>query len=199
MALVADRTKILQFGVNSVGGEPFRGKQALRLDYFDGDEAADAGVVAGRAEEIGFRLVDDPFANGVLVDMSDPVHEEPGLSVLDPKGAAAILPKVELLQPTERFAVFFETLEHPVPAQIHFHFNGLQQCRGSIFLKVAFEIGGRRAVLCAEDKVEVAAHEAPGIEVEALRTDKMVQDIGNYLFVGGPNKQINLIYYIECQ
>src|ERR1700677_2237763 len=123
MTLVADRTKILQFGGNSVSGKPFRGKQALRLDYFDGDEAADAGVLAGRTEEIAFRLVDDPFANGILVDMSDPVHEEPWLSIFDPKGAAAILPKMELLQPPERFAVFLETLEHPIPAQVHFHFN----------------------------------------------------------------------------
>jgi hypothetical protein len=47
--------------------------------------------------------------------------------------------------------------------------------------------------------VEVAAHEAPGIEVKALGADKMVQGIGDHLFVGGTNKQINLVYYIECQ
>lgn len=199
MALVADRTKILQFGGNSVGGESFPGKQALRLDYFDGDEPADAGVIAGRAEEIGFGVVDDPFANGVLVDMSDPVHKEPGLSVLDPKGAAAILPKLVFLQPPEGFTIFFETLEHPIAAQVHFDFDGFQQCGGGIFFKVPFEPGGRCTVLCPEHEVQVAAHETPGIKVEALHADNMVQGIGNCLFVSGPYEQIDLIYYIECQ
>lgn len=171
----------------------------MGLDHFDGYEAADARIIAGGAEEIGFRLVDDPFADGVLMDMGDPVHQEARLVVFDPKRAAAVLPKMIFLQEPEGFTVFFEAPEHPIPAKVHFHFDGFQQCRGSIFFEVALEIGGRCSVPRPKHKVKMAAHQAPGIQVQALRTDKMVQGIGNRLFIGGPNKQIDLIYYVECQ
>jgi len=183
----------------SVGRKPFHGYQALGLDHFDGDEAVDADIVAGGAEEVGFRLVDDGFAYGVLVDMGDLVHEETGLVILDAQRAAAILPEGILIQPPEGFAIFFEAVEHPFPAKVHFHFDGLQQCRGRIFLKIPFKIGRGSGVPCAQHEMKVAAHKAPGIKVQALRADKMVQGIDDHLFVSGPYEQVNLIYYIECQ
>jgi hypothetical protein len=45
----------------------------------------------------------------------------------------------------------------------------------------------------------MAAHEAPGIQVQTLGADEVVQGIGDSLFVSRPNKQINFVYYIECQ
>jgi hypothetical protein len=186
-------------GGRLIGGKPFGGKQALGLDHFDGDEAPEAGIVAGGAEEIGFRLVDDPFTDGVLMNMGDLVHEEAELIVLDPEGAAAVLPEMVFLQAPEGLAIFFKALEHPIAAEVHFHFNGLQQCGGGIFLKVPLEIGGRSSVPCADNEVEVVGHEAPGVKVHPLSMDKVVQGVGNHLFVGRPDKQIYLIYYVECQ
>jgi hypothetical protein len=158
------------------------------LDDLDSDEAVDTGIVAGGAEEVGFRLVYDPFANGVLVDVGDPVHEEPGLAVFDPKGAAAVLPEMILLQPPEGLAVFFKTMEHPIATEVHFHFDGFQQGRGGISLEVPFERRRRHTVFCAEHEMEVAAHEAPGIEVEARLADEVVQCVSDNLFVGRSDK-----------
>src|SRR5580704_1152716 len=103
------------------------------------------------------------------------------------------------LEAPEGFTVLFEPLEHPIPAKVHFHLDGFQQCRGGIFLEVPFEVGGCSSVLCAKHEVEMAAHQAPAIKMEAMGVDKMVKRIGDHLFVGGSDKQIDLIYYIECQ
>jgi hypothetical protein len=179
--------------------QPFGGKHGLRLDHFDGYKTANAGVVTCGAEEVGFGLVDDPFANRVLMGMYDPVHQEARLVVTDPEGAAAVLPKLIFLQSPEGFTGFFEALKHPFPAKVHFHFNGFQECRGGIFLKVPFEISGCGSVLCPEDEVEMAAHEAPGIKLKALALGEVVKGIGDDLFISGPCEQINLVYYVECQ
>jgi hypothetical protein len=159
----------------------------------------DTGIVAGRAEEIGFRLIDDPFANGVFVNMSDSIHEEAGPVVLDPERAAAVLPKMIFLQAPEGLAVFFEALQHPFAAEVHFDFDRFEEGGRRKLFKVSFEISGSRAVSCTEYKVEVAAHEAPGIKVQALSMDEVIQRVGNHLFVGGSDKQIDLIHYVECQ
>jgi len=42
-------------------------------DDLDGDEAGHTGIVTGRTEDIGLRMFDDLFANGVFVNMDDPV------------------------------------------------------------------------------------------------------------------------------
>jgi hypothetical protein len=47
--------------------------------------------------------------------------------------------------------------------------------------------------------MKVTAHEAPGIEVKALRADKVVEGVCNHLFIGRPYEQVDLVYYIECQ
>lgn len=158
----------------------------MRLDDFDRHEAGDASIVAGGAKEVGFRLVDDPFANGVLMDVGDAVHEEAGLAAFDPERAAAVLPKMVFLQHPEGPPIFFKALEHPLAAEIHFHFDGFQQCRRGEFFEVPFEISGGGPVFCTQHEVEVAAHQAPGEEVEALGMDKMGQRIGDDLLIGGP-------------
>ena len=47
--------------------------------------------------------------------------------------------------------------------------------------------------------MEVTTHEAPGIKVETLALYEVIQRVGDDAFVGRPYKQIDLVYYIECQ
>ena len=179
--------------------QQFDAKEALLLDDLYFYEAAQTGIVSCGAEDIGFRQLDDLFPNRVFVDMLNPVEQGLGGIVVDPQGAAAILPQMKFFQAAQGLGIFFEMPHHPFLAEVHFHFYCFQDGGGGEFFKIPLEVGGCRAFFCLDDEVKVAAHQAPGVDGEATGIDKKVEGVCDHLFVGWSNKNINLIYGIQGQ
>src|SRR5258708_40101057 len=133
------------------------------------------------------------------MDVTDPVEQLPGLLAIDAQGAATVLPYMASLLPLKGLAILLKMAQHPVPSEIHLHFDGLQQGPGGMFLEIPLEIGRRGRLLCPENEVKVAAHQTPGINSQALCIHEIVQGVRYHLFIRRSGKYIYLIYSIECQ
>src|SRR5258708_10492315 len=133
------------------------------------------------------------------MDVTDPVEQLPGLLAIDAQGAATVLPYMASLLPLKGLAILLKMAQHPVPSEIHLHFDGLQQGPGGMFLEIPLEIGRRGRLLCPENEVKGAAHQTPGINTQALRINEIVQDVRYHFFIPRSANYIYLIYRMHCQ
>src|SRR6185437_15718788 len=174
-------------------------ENALLLDDPHIDQAADPGIVTGAAEHISLRLFDDPFADGVLMDMGDTVKQTAWLLIVDTERAAAVLPQMEFFYPPQGFTIVLEMTHHPVPAEVHLHLYRLENDRSSIFFEIPFEIGRRGGLPGPHDQVEMTGHKAPGIDDQPLGLDKVIERVGDSLLVSRPNEYVYFVHRIEGQ